>query len=141
MRINNNIIYQRELSLSQLTSSCLLIGPRMTGKTSLLSHVKADHTFDLLDAQLELRLRAHPNEFWEELCALKPQAKVIIDEVQKIPALLDYVQMGIDQKGIQFLLSGSSARKLKRGGANLLGGRAPPPPPPPPNYSRVGSRL
>ena len=49
---------------------------------------------------------------------------MIVDEIQKLPVLLDYIQMGIERKNIQFLLSGSSARKLKKRGANLLGGRA-----------------
>jgi len=49
---------------------------------------------------------------------------VIVDEIQKVPALLDYVQKGIEKLKHTFILSGSSARKLKRGGANLLGGRA-----------------
>ena len=62
----------------------------------MLNQIEVDATFNLLDTQLEIRLRTHPNEFWEELCALKLGAKVIVDEIQKIPALLDYVQMGID---------------------------------------------
>ena len=124
MRTDNNILYKREVDLKSIEGSCLLLGPRMTGKTSLLNRVEVDAHFDLLDPRLELRLRLHPDEFWEEVRSLKTGAKVVVDEVQRVPALLDYVQMGIDQKRIQFLLSGSSARKLKRGGANLLGGRA-----------------
>ena len=124
MRTNNNMLYNREIRLKELESSCFLMGPRMTGKTSLLAQLKVDASFDLLDPQMELNLRAHPHEFWEEISSLKPGSRIIIDEVQKVPTLLDYVQMGIDQKQMQFFLSGSSARKLKRGGANLLGGRA-----------------
>ena len=124
MSIYNNILYKREVSLKGLESSCLLIGPRMTGKTSLLDKLKVDRVFNLLDPQLEIGLRARPREFWEELRTLPDGARVVVDEVQKVPVLLDYIQMGIDQKQIQFFLSGSSARKLKRGGANLLGGRA-----------------
>lgn len=124
MHTNNNKTYQRELSLNQVESSCFLFGPRMTGKTSLLLKGKTDAYYNLLDPELELRLRTRPYEFWEEISCFKPGTKVIVDEIQRIPVLLDYVQMGIDQKNIQFLLSGSSARKLKRGHANLLGGRA-----------------
>lgn len=124
MRTNNNILYKREVHLKSQNSSCFLMGPRMTGKTSLLSQLRADVCFDLLDPQLELIFRTRPQEFWEEISLLKSGAIVIVDEIQKIPKLLDYVQMGIDRKKMQFFLSGSSARKLKRGGANLLGGRA-----------------
>ena len=124
MRTNNNILYKRELKLNKFNSSVFLFGPRMTGKTKLLKQLKADAFYDLLDPHLEMRLRFRPEEFWEEVAVLKPGACVIIDEIQKLPQLLDYVQMGIDRKNIQFLLSGSSARKLKRGASNLLGGRA-----------------
>lgn len=124
MYTNNNKSYKREPNLGQMESSCFLFGPRMTGKTSLLCKLKTDAYYNLLDPELELRLRTRPSEFWEEISSLKSGAKVIVDEVQRIPVLLDYVQMGIDQKNIQFFLSGSSSRKLKRGYANLLGGRA-----------------
>ena len=124
MRIDNNILYKREIQLKGFKSSCFLFGPRMTGKTLLLSRLKADAFYDLLDPELEISLRTHPKRFWEEISALKPSSRVIVDEIQKVPVLLDYVQMGIDRKKIQFFLSGSSAGKLKKGGANLLGGRA-----------------
>ena len=124
MRIDNNKLYKREIALRGFKSSCFLFGPRMTGKTLLLSRMKAAAFYDLLDPELELSLRARPKRFWEEISSLKPGSRVIVDEIQKLPVLLDYVQMGIDRKGLRFFLSGSSARKLKRGGANLLGGRA-----------------
>ena len=124
MRTNNNILYKRETDLKEFKSSFFLFGPRMTGKTHLLSQLKVDAFYDLLDPQLELNLRVKPQEFWEEISFLKPGSRVIVDEIQKLPILLDYIQMGIDRKKIQFLLSGSSARKLKKRGANLLGGRA-----------------
>ena len=124
MIINNNILYKRELDLKPLLSSCFLFGPRMTGKTYLLSQLKHATYYDLLDPQLEKQFLTHPETFWEEISALKSNSRVIIDEIQKAPVLLDYVQMGIDRKNLQFFLSGSSARKLKRGKANLLGGRA-----------------
>ena len=124
MSINNNVLYKRELSLNSLASSCFLFGPRMTGKTHLLNRLKASVYYDILDPQLEKQLLTQPEIFWQEISALKPGSRVIIDEIQKTPVLLDYVQMGIDRHNLQFFLSGSSARKLKRGKANLLGGRA-----------------
>ncbi|MCB1215174.1 MAG: ATP-binding protein, partial [Deltaproteobacteria bacterium] len=96
----------------------------MTGKSTLLRKLSYTLYLDLLDLQLELLYRENPKVFWEEMAALRPGSKIIIDEIQKIPDLLNYVQMAMDQLGHQFILSGSSARKLKRGGANLLGGRA-----------------
>ena len=107
-----------------LKSSAFLLGPRMTGKTLLLRHIKAAAFYDLLDPELELSLRVRPKRFWEEISALRPGSQIVIDEIQRLPVLLDYAQMGIDRMGMRFFLSGSSARKLKRGGANLLGGRA-----------------
>jgi len=80
--------------------------------------------FDLLVPETELRLKQSPQLFWEALAALRKGALIIIDEVQRVPKLLDYVQKGIEEKNLIFILSGSSARKLKHGGANLLGGRA-----------------
>lgn len=116
--------FRRTLSLSGLKRSAFLFGPRMTGKTFLLKALPAELYVDLLDPELELRLRQIPRLFWEQASALKPGSLVVIDEVQRVPKLLDYVQKGIEEKGLIFILSGSSARKLKRDGANLLGGRA-----------------
>jgi len=96
----------------------------MTGKTFLLRELPADLVIDLLDPELELQLKQSPRLFWEQISALKSKALVVVDEVQRVPVLLDYVQKGIEEKQLIFVLSGSSARKLKRGGANLLGGRA-----------------
>lgn len=116
--------YLRELDLSATKSSAFLFGPRMTGKTFLLKNLRQDLYVNLLDPDEELSYKVFPKRLWEELKVLKNGSVVIVDEVQRVPALLDYVQMGIEQKNLRFLLSGSSARKLKRGGANLLGGRA-----------------
>jgi predicted AAA+ superfamily ATPase len=116
--------YQRLISLDQTTSSVLLFGPRMTGKTSLLKTLKANLFINLLDRKLELSYRNSPELFWQQVSSQVPKSLIIVDEIQKIPELLDYVQMAIDDYGHRFLLSGSSARKLKRSGANLLGGRA-----------------
>lgn len=118
------MLFKRSLRLADLRRSAFLFGPRMTGKTFLLRHLSADLYLDLLDPELELRLKQSPRIFWEQISALKEKARIIVDEVQRAPALLDYVQKGIEEKRQIFILSGSSARKLKRGGANLLGGRA-----------------
>lgn len=97
----------------------------MTGKTFLLRRLKPGLYLDLLDPELELELSRSPGLFREQLAALRRRGTlVVVDEIQRVPALLDYVQMWIEERGFRFILSGSSARKLKRGGANLLGGRA-----------------
>src|SRR3989338_114505 len=124
MVLNNNMIYDRELDLSQVLSSIFLFGPRMTGKTKLLEKIPSNRYFDLLDPDLELRFRSNPKLFLEEVSVLQPKSKIVVDEIQRLPVLLDYIQMGIEKYEHQFFLSGSSARKLKRGSANLLGGRA-----------------
>src|SRR3990167_1094628 len=116
--------YPRLLSLDKISGSMFLFGPRMTGKTFLLRRLRSDLFIDLLDPEIELSFSRSPVIFWEKLRALHKNNLVIVDEVQRVPALLDYVQKGIEEMGLRFILSGSSARKLKRGGANLLGGRA-----------------
>ncbi len=118
------MIFKRSIRLAPLQRSAFLFGPRMTGKTFLLRELPADLVIDLLDPELELQLKQTPRLFWEQVSALKANALVVVDEVQRVPALLDYVQKGIEENHLIFILSGSSARKLKRGGANLLGGRA-----------------
>jgi uncharacterized protein len=118
------MIFKRSLQLAHLSGSAFLFGPRMTGKTFLLRELPSDLYIDLLDPELELQFKQTPRLFWEQISALKSKAFVVVDEVQRVPALLDYVQKGIEEKQLRFFLSGSSARKLKRGGANLLGGRA-----------------
>jgi uncharacterized protein len=114
----------RQVSLSDIESSVLLLGPRMSGKTHLLSKFKNAVHYDLLDVELELRYKSHPRIFYQEIESLPEGSLVVIDEIQKVPQLLNYVQMGIEKLGLRFLLSGSSARKLKREGVNLLAGRA-----------------
>lgn len=116
--------FTRQLQLEGLKLSAFVFGPRMTGKTFLLRRLKCALFVDLLDPEIELNFRHSPRHFWERIAALSEKSLVIVDEVQKVPALLDYVQKGIEEKDLRFILSGSSARKLKRGGANLLGGRA-----------------
>ncbi len=103
--------------------SCFLFGPRQTGKTSLIEHTLKDCVvYNLLDSDIYLSLNQRPARLREEL---SPRDRiVVIDEIQKLPALLDEVHLLIEKQGIHFLLTGSSARKLRRGGVNLLGGRA-----------------
>jgi predicted AAA+ superfamily ATPase len=107
--------------------SAFLWGARQTGKSTLLKGLfpKAPY-YDLLLSDEYARLSRNPSLLREELMASRPPkgTPVIIDEVQKCPALLDEVQWLIVNQRIPFILSGSSARKLKRSGANLLGGRA-----------------
>lgn len=108
--------------------SAFLWGPRKTGKTTHLKEAfPKSLTYDLLQTDLFLDLINRPYLLREQLLASTPQQlrePVIIDEVQKVPQLLDEVHWLIENKGFRFILCGSSARKLKRGKANLLGGRA-----------------
>ena len=103
--------------------SCFLFGPRQTGKSTLIRHQLADvRTYNLLDHTLFIRLSRNPALIRE---ALAPQTEIIvIDEIQKMPALLNEVQLMIEEHGVRFFLTGSSARTLRRKGVNLLGGRA-----------------
>ncbi len=110
--------------------TCFLWGPRQSGKSTLLRQLfpKAPY-YDLLRANEFRRLNADPSILSQECAALgwsqqnQPQP-IIIDEIQKLPELLDEVHSLISRHGLQFLLTGSSPRKLLRGGGNLLGGRA-----------------
>lgn len=116
--------FERWIDLGKGKTSAFLFGPRLTGKTFLLRRLAFALYLDLLDPEKELELKQSPRRFWEQIAALGKKSLVIVDEIQRVPALLDYVQKGIEEFDHRFLLSGSSARKLKRGGANLLGGRA-----------------
>ena len=108
------MLFGRRLDPLREGRSVFLFGPRMTGKTTLLRTLGADQYFDLLDPELELQYRARPGLFKEQITALPEEATIIVDEIQRVPALLDYVQMGIDRRRQIFVLSGSSARKLRR---------------------------
>ena len=102
-----------------------LWGPRQTGKTTLLRHSYPDAAWiDLLKADEYRRYLERPELLREELQAPAPGGQVVIDEVQKVPALLDEVHWLHEHRRIRFALCGSSARKVRRGAANLLGGRA-----------------
>ena len=103
--------------------SYFLFGPRQTGKTFLVRHVLPQARFyDLLDSSVYLALSQRPARLGEELGPRDDL--VVIDEVQRLPDLLNEVHRLIEERGTRFLLTGSSARKLRRGGVNLLGGRA-----------------
>jgi len=108
--------------------SFFLLGPRATGKSFLLRKQLSGVAtiIDLLRSNLALRLSNDPNQLESIIDGTRvdPKAPVVIDEVQKIPALLDEVHRLIEERGMRFILSGSSARKLKGANANLLGGRA-----------------
>jgi len=122
-------MYKRILDASTLSGkSCFLWGPRQTGKSTLLRKLFPESPYyDLLEAGLFRRLTAAPGLIEEELLATghsHDHGPVIIDEVQKLPELLDEAHRLISRRGWKFILCGSSARKLMRGGGNLLGGRA-----------------
>lgn len=120
-------MFKRRQALALLgQESCFLWGARQTGKSTLLKELfPSSPKYDLLLSSEFGRLQRNPSLLLEELLATPPNnGPVIIDEVQKIPQLLDDVQWLIVNKNMQFVLCGSSARKLKTAGANLLGGRA-----------------
>lgn len=105
--------------------SFFLWGPRQTGKTTLLRAAYPDaYWIDLLRADEFRRYGDRPETLREELAAAPHHRQVVIDEIQKVPQLLDEVHGLIESRGVAFALCGSSARKVKRGAANLLGGRA-----------------
>ena len=124
-------MFPRTLSISE-SSSLLLLGPRGTGKSTLLrEHFGARATLwiDLLDPELEHRYSLRPGELRERIDAASAVDWVVIDEIQKVPSLLDVVHAAIEQprpggRRVRFAMTGSSARKLKRGAVNLLAGRA-----------------
>lgn len=119
-------MYQRLLCFEDENNDSLFLwGARQTGKTTLLQMAFPDSRYyDLLRANDFERLFRRPGLLSEDLDNFGPDDTVVIDEIQKVPQLLDEVHSLIQRKGIRFILSGSSPRKLKRYGANLLGGRA-----------------
>jgi len=119
-------MFRRQLALPGSPEvSFFLWGPRQTGKTSLLRATYPGATWiDLLKTDEFARYAQRPALLREELLAQPGRPFVVIDEVQKVPALLDEVHWLIENRGARFVLCGSSARKVRRGAANLLGGRA-----------------
>jgi predicted AAA+ superfamily ATPase len=123
--LNGPVYIERVLNLPLLLQkkSHFLFGPRQTGKTSLIRHsLKGVRSYDLLDNSVYLSLSQDPTRIAQEI---NPQDKiVVVDEIQRLPILLNEIHRLIEERGTRFLLTGSSARKLRRGGVNLLGGRA-----------------
>ncbi len=122
-------IIKRILNLSlPKRQSAFLWGPRKTGKSTYLKATFPNSVvYDFLQTDLFLEFSKQPSLLRERLLAKNDHAlnyPVILDEVQKVPQVLDEVHWLIENKGLRFILCGSSARKLKRGKANLLGGRA-----------------
>ena len=119
-------MYIRKLSLEdENNDSVFLWGARQVGKTTLLEQTYPQaRYYDLLQAKEFERFLRKPALLSEELELMKEGDLVIIDEIQKVPQLLDEIHALIHQKRIRFILSGSSPRKLIRSGTNLLGGRA-----------------
>ena len=108
-----------------ISNSFFLFGARGTGKSTFIKERFSDSSLylDLLDPALEDRLSRNPTDLTLILGNNTPEW-IIIDEVQKVPRILDIVHSLIESRRLKFILTGSSARKLKRGGANLLAGRA-----------------
>lgn len=106
--------------------SCFIFGPRGTGKTQWLKTHLHDHEHiyvDLLSSQVFRQLKAYPERL-KDLIPKTYSGWIVLDEVQKVPELLDEVHRLIEHEQQRFILTGSSARKLKREGVNLLAGRA-----------------
>lgn len=117
---------ERILKLQEIKDDSLFLwGSRQTGKSTLLKALFPQaRLYDLLKTDVRLSFQLRPALLREECLLLDEGELVIIDEVQKVPALLDEVHWLMENRGLRFILSGSSARKLRRSGANLLGGRA-----------------
>lgn len=127
--MDSGLVFRRILNISLPTKqSAFLWGARQTGKSTYLkSKFPNSLYFDLLESDLFLLFTKEPHRFREEILQRNPSAQeqpIIVDEVQKVPLLLDEIHGLIENYKFQFILCGSSARKLKRGHANLLGGRA-----------------
>ena len=110
--------------LQHSTKSILLLGPRQTGKSTLIRTLDPDLTINLAHESTYLQCARNPSELEERLAA-GPFRTVCLDEIQRLPSLLNTIQALLDESRhpIKFYLTGSSARKLKRGHANLLPGR------------------
>ena len=117
-------MFTRELSI--IETSAFLLGPRGTGKSTWIQENYRDSTvvYDLLNTTELIRLSRNPSLLYQETAHLPLGSWVIVDEIQKVPALLNEVHRIIEEKKIRFILSGSSARKLRESGVNLLAGRA-----------------
>ncbi len=123
------MFFQRALNLKSILErkSHFLFGARQTGKSSWIEKSLPEaHYINLLDLNLQRLYLANPGSFLQEIKAkkLQPRSIVVVDEIQKAPMLLNAVHQLIEEDDLRFLLTGSSAKKLKSQGINLLGGRA-----------------
>lgn len=120
-------MFERTLQNRLPETSFFLFGPRQVGKSTLLHNEKLHLIIDLLDPELQLSYNKTPNLLRQQIDDLEPggRDKILIDEIQRVPKLLDIVHALMEQRpDLQFILCGSSARKLRHGASNLLGGRA-----------------
>lgn len=121
-------MYERIFDIeNQLDEAMFLFGARQVGKSTLLQNRFKDAVYyDLLIPSIRKSFKRNPDLLREALSSKPEGTLVIVDEIQKVPELLDLVHWLMVNKGLRFILSGSSARKLKKSGANTLGGRAQP---------------
>lgn len=105
-------------------SSYFLFGPRGAGKSTFLRKHYPEATYiNLLDERKYQSYLSDPGQFYQEVALLEPKSTVIVDEIQRLPPLLNEVHRLIEENKLKFILSGSSARKLRKAGVNLLAGR------------------
>lgn len=126
-KLSQNILkYSRLVDLSAIErKSLFLFGSRQTGKSTLLKSLFPDCLLiNLLKSDQFLKYQQSPKIFREEVLAVNNEYPIIVDEIQKLPILLDEIHLLIENYGYRFILTGSSSRKLKRSSANLLAGRA-----------------
>lgn len=126
--MNSVKIQFKRILIPENINTFFLWGPRKSGKSTLLKKLFSKNAYyDFLDTDQFFRFQKRPAMLREEILSLSPkqlEIPIVIDEVQKIPAILDEVQLMIENHHLNFILCGSSARKLKKLKANLLGGRA-----------------
>jgi len=113
---------KKKIEKALASKSVLLLGPRQTGKSSLIREELApDRVFNLLDQSTFLQISRRLSSLRE---SLRPEDKlIVIDEIQKLPQLMDEIHLMIEEQKKRFLLTGSSARKLRRSYTKLMGGR------------------
>jgi uncharacterized protein len=121
----SNMFRRKQILEGSGNESLFLWGARQTGKSTLLKKMFPDALwFDLLLSDSFFRYKTNPNQFRQVILANKPESTVVVDEIQKLPELLDEIHWLMVNHSARFILSGSSARKIIRSGFNLLGGRA-----------------